>query len=756
MNGITLRTFERLAGQNQSGVVTLDKGHEDRLINNKGTLGRVIVHGFKNLGQALGIGDPTRVRRQEEALKVFRELLESRFGKGATTWALRQAGLEGARRLEARDVDRLIQLASRGRHENLVDQGARLEKFKPPVAGADPSDAFQRILSSFDPPVLLSGLSDPVRREYARRLSEGCKGISNLGVKPLKDEAMFALGRDTLKHVLRMETRGQLDDARAVRDSLQQGWKDLLLAVGRGTAPQDLMDRLETIRQRTGLLLRYETAPGEDIGSDFFQECAGTALLGALNALRGEEAALVRGLLDRALDDQGALKAVYLAVQDGLSMIDPHNSLTHLQFAGRLQRDIGTLVGVLTSVMGARAGSDDDNMDRLGTDTLDGSLRQEGARVFEQARLRQFDAQRDLIQGHVSRYDDREPDQDLPSWYSVEALERLELDVLAQAGRLDRPPMDVLCDLRVALDAFEDMPPELKARIGAALDAIEAGLTMRERLDGHPVFGSLAPEDHWRLFTPGNLQDRPGAGKWALEQHGQGSLAAMQRAFLGMLDDVRDGAPLDDRWLDRIQRTGSENTFRNEDLSNLYKTSFKAMDVDGSVAISMIEQARVPSGYRDGDTDLNLRRDTQLTPAGRDELLALKDDDPWFRDIVETDTGFDIVFAPRTDEECRARARAILARHEQDMARAPTGEDRIAVIARTTQALYRSHLFMDGNTRTAVFIAMNGLLLQAGLSPCILPEPKAAAGFSSDEFAREIVKGQRAFQALSRARDGIE
>ncbi|MFC4297762.1 hypothetical protein ACFO0J_06880 [Castellaniella hirudinis] len=755
MNGITLRQFESLAGQNQSGVITLDKSNQDLLINNKGTLGRAIVSAFKDIGQALGWGDSTRAQRQSEALEVFQKLLESRYGKAATAQAMQQAGLQGASQLNARDVDRVIQLAARGRHENLLDQAARLSKYEPPIAGSDPSEAFQRILSSFKPPVVLSSLSDQVCREYTQRLSEGCKGISNLGVKPLSEEKMFALGRETLKHVLGMEARGQLDDARAVRDSLRQGWKDLLLAIGQGATPQDIMNCLDVIQQRTSLLLRYETGPDEDIGSDFFQECAGTALLGALNEMRGEQAPLVRSLLDRALDDQGALKSIYLAVQDGLSAFDEHGSLTNLQFAGRLQRDIGTLVSVLTSAMGSRGGSDDDNIDRLGAETLKGSLRQEGVQMFEQARQRQFDPQRDLIQGYLSRYDDPDTDEDLPLWYKTEALVQLEQDVLAQAESLQRSPREILSDLRVALDTFEDMLPEFKARIVAAFDAIEAGLTMHERLDDHPVFGVLAPQDHWRLFTPGNLQDLPGAGKWTLEQYGQGSLAAMQRAFLGMIDDLRDGAPLDDRWLDRIQQTGSKNTFRNEDLSNTYKTSFKAMDEDGSEAISLLEESRVPSGYRNGDTNLNLRQDTQLTPAGRDELRALLQSDPWFKSINETDTGFDISFTSRTDQECRDRARDILARHEQDMTRALTDEDRIAVIARTTQALYRSHLFMDGNTRTTVFVAMNGLLLKAGLSPCILPEPKAAAGFSSDEFAQEIIRGQQVFQALSDNQDSL-
>ena len=56
---------------------------------------------------------------------------------------------------------------------------------------------------------------------------------------------------------------------------------------------------------------------------------------------------------------------------------------------------------------------------------------------------------------------------------------------------------------------------------------------------------------------------------------------------------------------------------------------------------------------------------------------------------------------------------------------------------------------MDGNTRTVVFTAMNRMLLENDLPPAILPEPKAAAGFSRVEFANEILKGQLAFAGLT-------
>jgi len=70
------------------------------------------------------------------------------------------------------------------------------------------------------------------------------------------------------------------------------------------------------------------------------------------------------------------------------------------------------------------------------------------------------------------------------------------------------------------------------------------------------------------------------------------------------------------------------------------------------------------------------------------------------------------------------------------------------VIADTAQKLYRSHLFDDGNTRTMLFSVMNRMLLDNGLSPTILHEPKTAGGFSLDEFIGQIREGQERFQQL--------
>lgn len=751
MKDITLQHFQRLARQNESGVMTLDKHDESRLINNKGSFGQRIVSGFKDLGQALGLGDSTRARRQQEAFDTFKALLEDRFGEVATTSALRAAGLAHTGRLTARDVDRVIAQANRERNSNLTEQLTRVEKFGPPIAGAEPTVEFARVLASFDPPVELSSLSEQTRQEYTRRLSDECLGVSNLGGRPLDDEQISRLARSVLKHVLKLEAREQLDDARSVRNGLQQGWKDLLVAVGSGADPLEVMQRLEIIQQRTALLVRFETAPGDDVGADFFEECAGTALMAALTELRGESPELLRSLQSRALDEQGALKALFVAANESLYSMGANLSQTNLQFAGRVQHDIGTMIKVLGSVFGPRYGNLDNDMDRLSRDTLSQPLRNAGMEAFEEVRLQQFDAQRDVIEHYLGRYSKPHGDDEEPPWFNTEALVQLEQNVLAHAEQLGASPFDVLQDMHVALAAMDHFPLGLKERIGAALNAIKAGFDMMMELQGHPVFKALRPEDYWRLFAAGEQGHVAVQTKWDLEQNGEGSLAAMQRAFLGMVRDVGSGVVPDEQWLERIQLSGSQDSYRNFDLVLSYK---RELDVDEStreIAKDLREQARVPSGYRGQETNLRLRLDTQTTPAGREALRELARTDPWFARLQETDTAFELNLAPRTSQECRERARDILQRHEQDMAQAHSEDEKLDVVARTTQDLYRSHVFMDGNTRTTVFCALNGLLLKAGLSPCILPEPKAAAGFSQEEFVLEIRKGQAIFSELTTA-----
>lgn len=67
--------------------------------------------------------------------------------------------------------------------------------------------------------------------------------------------------------------------------------------------------------------------------------------------------------------------------------------------------------------------------------------------------------------------------------------------------------------------------------------------------------------------------------------------------------------------------------------------------------------------------------------------------------------------------------------------------DKISLIAETCQTLDQLHLFNDGNIRT-VYLIMNKLLIDIGLSPSILKNPNIFDGYSLNELTEAILRGQ--------------
>lgn len=125
---------------------------------------------------------------------------------------------------------------------------------------------------------------------------------------------------------------------------------------------------------------------------------------------------------------------------------------------------------------------------------------------------------------------------------------------------------------------------------------------------------------------------------------------------------------------------------------------------------------------------------------------------PWFQVADDDDVNkvISIRIPSKTRQQCGAYANQVLGNFYQRLPDQRNDDAKRLLVAETMQALYRAHLFEDGNSRAVVFTAMNRLLLDAGMSPAILPEPKGAAGFSRQQFADEIRKGQIAFQLLTK------
>jgi hypothetical protein len=65
--------------------------------------------------------------------------------------------------------------------------------------------------------------------------------------------------------------------------------------------------------------------------------------------------------------------------------------------------------------------------------------------------------------------------------------------------------------------------------------------------------------------------------------------------------------------------------------------------------------------------------------------------------------------------------------------------------------LNQHHLFAEANIRTIGYLCLNKLLLENGLSPCVLAYPKVLDMMSSKEIVLCIRQGQACFRALRAA-----
>lgn len=292
--------------------------------------------------------------------------------------------------------------------------------------------------------------------------------------------------------------------------------------------------------------------------------------------------------------------------------------------------------------------------------------------------------------------------------------------------------------LEAAIQADDSgLHPMFASKLLALTAAVREEESLGTKLAGHAAFSGLASGDAWRLLAP--AQDQRNADRWDADSANQGSLAGMMRGFGRMVDAHDRHEPVTADSLVRLHATMTEGTWKS--------------------GIAIDPSMEFPVGLRDDQgTDLGLEGGRVITDAGRAELKLAAAKDDWFKltEDQDDDGSAFLTFASKSADETRARAVAILDVYRKDIGAATTDSEKRLAVAKATQDLYRSHLFQDGNTRTVVFATMNRLLLDAGLDPAILPEPRAAAGFSLREFAAEVEKGQAAFQALKGRGEVVE
>ena len=779
MTGVNFNTFVKTALESNAGVITQAQGESGRLVN-KGTIGQRIVSALKDFGAAIGMlrPDPTRAQRQQSALDNFKQALVARYGDALGNQALTRAGLDQATRLTGRDVRNALDHATQQKHLNAQALVSGRNSLMPPQSGAQPSDGFRKVVASLNKPdVTPESLGRDAKSDYAQRLLIAVAGASRMGRIVLGHDDLQKIARDTLKQVLKLEGQGVLSEARQARDNYQKAWHNVLVAISRNEPPSELMRHMEAMSRCYDKIVNVEFQ-GEAPGGSEFQEITQQAMLRALHGLNRQDRSTLAEIQDLALSDKGSLKTLFIAAEKN---INEASTETLQSFSHRVIGASVAVVHMVSGFIGTQGLTTDSDEDRLfAGDTLSDRQRQLGVEALGQAHERLLAPHRRMLDDFHNTYS-RMPDVDMdentghvipgsegqgahPAWATLDALVHFERMVLNHAMEVGSVNREIL-DMRKVLAENTAMPFGLKARLCAALDAIEARANLHSSLETHKSFKGMAAEDVWRLFATGRHQNGEGTDQqkmWGLEHNGEGSLAAMQNAFLHMINGLDNEKDLTADWLQDIQVNGSKDSHVGMNLRLSYKDAIKIDDMgkplppnqESEMEHGLRLSARVPSGFREGPTNLNLRLGSEVTQAGRAELERLFNEEPkwssWFESaqLTSTGQGFEIVFKPKTEEECKARIDEILGDYNRDIALAESDDDKLRIIARTTQDLYRTHAFMDGNTRTNVFMAMNGMLVKAGLSPAILPEPKSAAGYALDEFIEQIRIGQVAFQDL--------
>lgn len=131
---------------------------------------------------------------------------------------------------------------------------------------------------------------------------------------------------------------------------------------------------------------------------------------------------------------------------------------------------------------------------------------------------------------------------------------------------------------------------------------------------------------------------------------------------------------------------------------------------------------------------------------------------------------YGLIINPKSADDIKASVAEILAQFYSEMRKingkgdeshVPVDADsfdqqRLESIVRCTQRLEQEHPFPDGNLRTFAFLLMNKLLLDSGMTPCIIERPNMFDGYDTQSLITEVKKGQQKFQSFCHQVEGVK
>ena len=738
MSGIALNSFISSARLAQDGDVRISKGSEDSLVN-KGTFGQKVAQFFSGVGNAIRGFRPDadeRAQRQEATFTAFEAALTDEYGETAAKDALRNLKPEqGPPRLTGRAMLAAIDIA-RGRQAtinatNLIEANARFQAPRGQTGGAGLIELGSRL----EPPIDPRTFSTAQRAEYTDRLMEGVAIMSDRGRKPLEPDQIEQIAKTALKQVAKLGGDDGVERAQTAKQAYVDTLKAALKEIGSGGNAASVMARLEKAMAGFMENAKAELLGGEP-GMDDFQDLTEKALRQAIHELRQEDPKALGKAQERALASDSPLRALFASASNALGPTGPWANSQKTTAYGYTSM-VQSLVSGLARERGALTGSEDGDLQRLYDDT---TITPDARLDMDQALARRLDTlvgPGAFLRVLKERYNN-DDDQGRPAWHSPRVFglldqqvrERIDRQVAVlretqqgdvsheQASQIFR---DTVKDFREAIDSDQELPRLLKMRLREGLEAIETedrlastmssfGRHLRQN-DKENVVSGFQQENIWRIFADKQQQE---SGKSNLLHSGR-PLAGMQTAFAEMLAETGFGQEIDGAFLERMAQTSLKSTpSRGE--------------------------------YRTRADDVVIKKD-DVTQDGLKELRQQSQTDDWLGEVWlhEGSGEVELKCPSRSAEECRDRADKIFATFNADIAKAGSDDEKRMVVAKTVQDLVRSHLFSAGNSDVVAFSVMNRMLLEAGLSPAVLDNPRGAGGCSQAELAEEIRKGQETF-----------
>ena len=743
MSDINIHTLYSRALREPDSEIRVSKEDGNKL--NRGTFGQRIASWFRDQRQVSGHLDQTRKDRQDAAFEKFKEALKAYYGEDVAKTVIDNIDYgRTVTKLTGKVITTAVKDAKNLAETNRLNNTAGLNKRLPPLPPNPGSPEFLNVVATLGNGVTLENLTAQELREYEIRLRNR---LAAEDIKAPHSANWFdQIASETLKQVHDLSQAGKLDDAIALRQNLTAQIKTTLKVL---LQEKNTASTMAALTRTNNSLYAYglKEQGGEYDAKALMRE----ALAQAMAELRAESPDILDSLQAKVLGQDSRLRAIYaqIAGQDP-NQVSPRQR----DIIGAFNLISEAIVEGLSIATGGLSGSKEGDIALLKNSDGLPENRIETASLYLNRLLsniaRNPVAPGNFVSDIKQTYGDTNPDtgqfawrygdDGYPLWNTVDILKTLERSILQHANRDGIPVETAVQNFRAAIDGEALISPELKAKLVAGLDAIEAEAELRGGEMGYG-FSRLQPDGFDRLY--GSHEE--GGSKWDAEHKEQGSLARRLDGFRALLqrDEFEHLTPED---LGTIHYNATAGSHYVDVLRGGYK-------VDANQAAKNLAKitAEVETDYRDGGGGtVTLVRGVDLTDEGLAELMVIaNENDPWLA-VGQNGDEISITFPAKSLGQCFHKAGSILEHYyEQFDDNASPGAKRL-LIAETIQQLYRACLFGDGTTHAVLLMAVNHLLLEAGLDPCILPDPNKVTGLSREQFAEEILKAQLVHHCMTK------